>query len=751
MRLDRAFRWKVFLVVILCSLITQPVSFPPTSAKYEPQSAGAAPYRVFLPVLQRPANENNWPMAGANPQRTSWTAEEVAGQVNPLWYKKFEAFISPKTQIIAANSMLYVATAKGLYALDADSGAEKWVYPTEMPLGNSPTVSDDVVYVGGFDHKLHAIHTQDGRLLWTFEAGAGFDTNPLVAGGVIYLGNRDGYFYAINLNGSLAWKYKTDGPVDFSAAYHNGVVYFASQDSHAYALNATTGGLIWKSAKLPGAGFQAWWPVVDGDWVIFAGSANYIDGVRPGSGTILTSMEKDEVFPNNARDPRGTLVGMLGNLPGKWVTGTVTIDMSKAEVTQNGSTQAVTKYFENKPWRRTYIVLKRSDGSEYKTDFDGNGKPEYAPILWQGTHSGNRYPPIVGSDGVLYQSNVYMSDPYINGGQISGWQVGTPYISVVSSDWTAADEPMAYSAGGRYIYWNLCCDREAGVFDVTRPATGFANLYKAGVRPPINDYGDRERFIISYNLDSLIPGYSSLYYGGSSTGGLTTFGGRNGVYGTHGLQNPPIPYKGRLYMHRSNAVIAFSRKNDRAVELPMAKIVPVQNANFRAPSKEELKGRLAEEVRKMIQAGHLRPGYFSTGFLDFQTHANCGDDLLNYWHFPGDTLETLIRALPHLPADLQQSTKTYLQSEFAAFPPTKFSHTGWKDGAARETFILPADVDADRANIGPMETNYEYKGWRFPPHAFYALWKYAQHSLEPRHRSIMPARANWTWLRRRIS
>ena len=118
-------------------------------------------------------------------------------------------------------------------------------------------------------------------------------------------------------------------------------------------------------------------------------------------------------------------------------------------------------------------MLNRSSGKEVKYDFDDDGKLEYAPILWLGTHSGNRYPPIVGVDGVVYQGNNYYSDPTIAGGQISGWKIGTPFISIARSGWNAVDEPVAYSAGGNLIYWNRCCDRIAGAFDISIPEIDF--------------------------------------------------------------------------------------------------------------------------------------------------------------------------------------------------------------------------------------------------------------------------------------
>ena len=208
-------------------------------------------------------------------------------------------------------------------------------------LGHSPTISNGVAYVGGFDHKLHAIAAnpdttvlplgkdsqgQDVRInsqvLWTFEAGQGFDTNPLVINNIVYAGNRDGYMYAIYSNdhpskGQLAWKFKTGGPIHFSAAASkdNQTIYFASDDSYAYAVDALTGAQIWKSQKLPGSGFHSFWPVLYTnsekklDYVVLAGSNNYRGLYQSGAQTSLVWHERDDIYPNRATDPEGTQVG----------------------------------------------------------------------------------------------------------------------------------------------------------------------------------------------------------------------------------------------------------------------------------------------------------------------------------------------------------------------------------------------------------------------------------------------------------
>ncbi|KKT69978.1 MAG: hypothetical protein UW65_C0006G0001, partial [candidate division WWE3 bacterium GW2011_GWB1_44_4] len=129
--------------------------------------------------------EDAWVMAGANPQRTSWVADQVPteaqlssngrdGKLYPLWYKPIGPYIPNKVQVVVGNNMVFLSTARGLYAFDADTGADKWVYATELPLGHSPTyhvtnfsAAPKRLYVGGLDHKIHAVNADTGEGIWT--------------------------------------------------------------------------------------------------------------------------------------------------------------------------------------------------------------------------------------------------------------------------------------------------------------------------------------------------------------------------------------------------------------------------------------------------------------------------------------------------------------------------------------------------------------------------------------------------------
>jgi len=694
-------------------------------------------------------------MAAANPQRTSWTPEEVRGNLQVAWYRPIEPYIPYKVQPIAANGNIYVSTARGLYTFRASDGALLWIYPTELPLGHSPTIATiqdkSIAYVGGYDHMIHAINALSGQAVsgyTPYQADAGFETNPLVindsfVSNTIFAGNRDGYFYALNaVTGALKWKYKTDGPILYSAAYKNGIVYFASNDMYAYALNATNGTLVWKSGKLLGRGFSSYWPVVytnkstGKDYVVFTGGHNYRF-----SEFHLT---EEETATFNAQYSGGVLP--TGHVSGDWVPGTVTMDIS-----------IITNYFANYSHRRTVFVLDSSTGQEFSFTDAKSGKKTFAPFAWSGvTSAGNKYPPVInGVDGVYYQQTPYDFGGWVTRGGAVGWKFGTQYVSLVQQqagnpDDTASDEPTAYSSGGRMIYSALCCDRLASGYDITVP------------------FGQPNRFWTywAYNMANNLfaPGYQKMYDDGNASlyndgNGWQAYSGKNqsknGVYGKHGtVQSPAIPYQGKLYFLRGNSLLALSPTGTNpTTPLPLATVIAAQDT-LTPPTQAELRQRLETQVQKMISAGHLRPGYRTTGFPDLCGVGTCGaqfeggfGEIFDYFQNPSDTIYTLLLAYPYLSSGLQSQVKTYLQSNYGPGAPydfTRIVHIGWKNGASREASELPPEefYPTNPEGIGapyksPLDpsTRPTCAGgdgsvcgyWKsFPPFSFYAAWKYAQ-------------------------
>lgn len=455
--------------------------------------------------------ENAWPMAGANPERSGWSPEEVPGILEPVWYNKFTAYIPGKIQVIAANDKLYISASDGLHALDAATGTETWFYPTSMPLGHSPTYSNGVLYVGGLDKKIHAVDANSGTKIWEFTAEGGFEVNPLVADSKIFAGSRDGYFYVLNeTNGSLLWKYKAPDMILHSAAYKDygageKVVYFGSNDGTAYAFNVNQGATpapIW-SKNPPVAGFNSYWPVVYQDKVIFVGATPY-----------GTAAEFGTHYPISQ-------IVHLGN--GIY-----------------DATSVYNFYFDN-PNRKLYFVLERTTGDEALN---------IAPII-PTTDNGisNPPPPIAAPDGYLYQkAGISLTDNSVLQGipwaDIVAWKPTNPpnyelraikfqTAPQVSETREALDEIFAQSGGGNLIYYLRIDHRQAGAAPLIGLPYSQAPMGYFGYPP--NDFLSRSRPLVD-TLDKLwkFP------------------------YGHHGSSQGPVPYKGKLYMIVYNTVVALS-------------------------------------------------------------------------------------------------------------------------------------------------------------------------------------------------
>ncbi len=658
------------------------------------------------------ATSEGWITAGANPQRTSWVPDAAPGLLKPIWVKPVEPYISQKVQIVAASGKLFLSTARGLYAFDAATGAELWVYPTELPLGHSPTYADGRIYVGGLDRKIHALDAETGKGLWTFGAAGGFHTSPLVAGGLVYAGSRDRCMYAVEAStGKLVWKYPTGGQILQSAAYQDGVVFFGSQDGCAYALDARTGTQVWRSDKLPGMGWHSWWPVIYKDVVLFTRTE-----VEKG----LVGFQNDWLFSKN-KTPKN-LPGIRGTEPGDWAAGTPTVDI---RTNPNGGT--IPDWFERYPWRRSLLVLDRKTGKEVAFDLDNDGTTDAAPMLWAWTHAGTCYPPLVsGHDGVIYfRSLSHAVGTSIPGAVMVGWKYGMPFLSLPVSNMPGqsgfwpGDEPVGISAGGSCVYWNLCNDRYVGSADLSIPNEAFPET--DGRRQWRHLTGD------GFKTSNLPAGYNSQVSQYLWSVGPAKI---KPMYWAHGDNVGPTIYAGKMYVHRGNAIIAFGPEGlgGSAPVLPVARSRP--GGTVPEPlSEAALRERLVAEVGKILDQGHLQAGFAKIGLIDFLAVNRLGQHLLHYWHNPADIHVTLLRAMPHLPPEMQEKVRQYLRDEYAAFPPYKYVHIGFKDGAPREPFAYPPSTPRIfEHDFGPL-TDSPFGGWSKPPHNVYAMWKYAQAGL----------------------
>lgn len=86
-----------------------------------------------------------------------------------------------------------------LFALDLQTGKEKWVFDTGLftSITYAPSISDGTVYFGCDDGVIYALDFERGDLLWEYDTGAFVSTSPVIAAGVVYIGNSEGFLFAL--------------------------------------------------------------------------------------------------------------------------------------------------------------------------------------------------------------------------------------------------------------------------------------------------------------------------------------------------------------------------------------------------------------------------------------------------------------------------------------------------------------------------------------------------------------------------
>lgn len=167
------------------------------------------------------------------------------------------------------DGTIYIGGAEDyLFALDAETGQEKWRFKTPGGSVNSPAVADGIVYFGSGDENLYAVDTKTGKEIWRFalpklpEENSPWSSsrfsNPAVAGGIVYVGNERNVSFALDSKtGQVRWSRQVSASVEYTPAVVDGVVYFGTstgsniqaRQTSFYALDAQTGRERWQTAQ----------------------------------------------------------------------------------------------------------------------------------------------------------------------------------------------------------------------------------------------------------------------------------------------------------------------------------------------------------------------------------------------------------------------------------------------------------------------------------------------------------------------
>lgn len=210
-------------------------------------------------------SEQDWPTSNNNFSRNAISEVDIdAGKLVKSWEEEIPGEIVFSSPVVSKGIIVFTTNNGNIVALDQNTGERLWSVRTFIPNRSTPTVVDDVIYVGGGgDNQIHALDLETGIRLWSTEVD----------------------FPAV---------YET--PV-----YHDGVLYISShmdQGAKIVALDAETGEKLWTTPL----GDESFFGPTFGGGMLFAGTyaSKELKAFNPDDGQELWSVSlKEEGFSAN--------------------------------------------------------------------------------------------------------------------------------------------------------------------------------------------------------------------------------------------------------------------------------------------------------------------------------------------------------------------------------------------------------------------------------------------------------------------
>ncbi len=214
---------------------------------------------------------------------------------------------------------VYLAYGQQVHALDAATGQQRWVYPTEaqsnVTFFAEPAVGETLIVEGGYHKAVYALNRADGTPVWSEPFTGSADHivgRALVVGDTVYVPSADYSLYALELKtGHKIWSFKARQAIWAAPVMADGKLVIASLDHWLYGLDPKTGALQW-SRELGGA--IAGTPAVADGLLIVGAFDNNLYAVKASDGAIAWSEPTEGWVWSGPLEADGTLY--FGDLAG---------------------------------------------------------------------------------------------------------------------------------------------------------------------------------------------------------------------------------------------------------------------------------------------------------------------------------------------------------------------------------------------------------------------------------------------------
>ncbi len=140
---------------------------------------------------------------------------------------------------LVKDGTVYIGADDGfLYALDAGSGEERWVYQTSKWIWGQPAMIEGVLVVASADGCVYGLDASSGKLRWRVRTTTANYADVVVRSGSALVACTDGRLYAIDpIRGAVAWTFDAGAGLRAAPAVaDSGLIYLTTCGGSVHAL-----------------------------------------------------------------------------------------------------------------------------------------------------------------------------------------------------------------------------------------------------------------------------------------------------------------------------------------------------------------------------------------------------------------------------------------------------------------------------------------------------------------------------------
>ena len=207
----------------------------------------------------------NWPLFRGGPLAQGVSATKLPVKLTLLWKKSYQADDEGfDATAIIDNGTVYLGGLNGpFYALDLETGNEKWRIPSEVGFQASASIRKGLLYLGDLDGKFHCFDAATGKRKWVFAAQAQIDNGANFYKDRVIFGSQDATLYCLDAaGGKLVWKHAIADQIRCFPTIVANRGFVAGCDSQLYIIDLDQGKRI---DGVPLEGPTACSPAIFGD------------------------------------------------------------------------------------------------------------------------------------------------------------------------------------------------------------------------------------------------------------------------------------------------------------------------------------------------------------------------------------------------------------------------------------------------------------------------------------------------------